>query len=195
MARDPFPLQWPEGWPRSKWPEASKFKVSSFAHVRDRVIRNLQLMRGDRIVITSNLPCRNDGLPYANASEPADHGIAVYWRQARNGEYSEQVIACDRWNRTRDNLHAIELSLEALRGLSRWGTSQIVERAVAGFKALPPTGQEWRAVFPGCHTLDEVKLRFRQLAADAHPDRGGGEVEMQRLNSAYSAAKAELGAP
>lgn len=191
--RDPFPLSWPEGWQRvSNYGRArARFKVSSFAHARDSVLHQVKLLGGSRAVITSNLPTRLDGLPYANSSEPADPAIAVWWVQKGH----EQVMACDRWRTTRDNLHAIELSLDALRGLSRWGSTQIVERAFAGFAALPPAGHDWRAVlgFNGSPvTLDEVKRRFRERAATAHPDQGGSDHEMQRLNAAYAAAKLEL---
>jgi hypothetical protein len=189
--RDPFPLAWPDGWPRTTRPQRARFKVASFAYARDSVVHQIRKLQGSRIVITSNLPVRNDGLPYANATEPADRGIAVWWvRQGR-----EQVMACDRWDRTRDNLHALELSLDALRGLDRWGSTTIVERAFAGFAALPPAGEhDWRAVLGAeLRTLDEVKRRFRELAAIAHPDQGGNPHEMQRLNAAYVAAKQELG--
>jgi hypothetical protein len=196
--RAPYPLQWPEGWPRTRHPAAARFKVSSFAYARDRVLQQVRQLGGTRGVITSNLPTRLDGLPYANASEPADRGIAVYWvEQGR-----ERVMACDRWRSTRDNLHAIELSLDALRGLARWGSSAIVERAFAGFAALPPSGEhDWRVVFgwvgiPRAELcLDDLKHRFRELAAAAHPDRGGDDHQMQRLNAAYAAAKLELEGP
>jgi hypothetical protein len=115
----------------------------------------------------------------------------VWWTKGGR----EQVIACDRWNRTRDNLHSIELSLDALRGLERWGSTEIAARAFAGFAALPPAGHDWRAVlgFNGTAvSLDDVKRRFRELAAVAHPDQGGDDHQMQRLNAAYAAAKQEL---
>lgn len=191
--RAPYPLQWPEGWPRTRHPAAARFKVSSFAYARDRVLRQVRALGGTRGVITSNLPTRNDGLPYANASEPADRGIAVYWVESGR----ERVMACDRWLRTRDNLHAIELSLDALRGLARWGSSAIVERAFAGFAALPPAPEDWRSVLclQGYVTLEAVDLAFRQLAHAAHPDRGGSHEAMQRLNAARAAAKLELEGP
>lgn len=120
-------------------------------------------------------------------SPPIEASRCTGWERGR-----ERVIACDRWDRTRDNLHAIELSLDALRGLSRWGSSAIVEHAFAGFAALPPAGHDWRAIFGELGTLEEVKRRFRELAVAAHPDRGGEPHEMQRLNEAYAAAKLEL---
>lgn len=190
MKRDPYPLHWPDGWPRTGYRAQSKFRVASFARERDSVVRQVRMLGGSEIVITSNLPIRNDGLPYANASEPADPGIAVWWR-ARDG--SERVMACDRWRRYRDNIHAVSLSLAALRGLNRWGSSEIVERAFKGFAALPPAGHDWRAVFPDCRTLDDVKEAFRRAVGVAHPDKhGGNDAEMVRLNAAYAAAKLAL---
>jgi hypothetical protein len=41
--------------------------------------------------------------------------------------------------------------------------------------------------------VDEVKKRYRELASRAHPDIGGSEHEMVRLNQAFAAAKKELG--
>ena len=188
--REPYPLQWPDGWKRSKHPQRSKFKVKSFALCRDQLIREIELLGGRHIVLTTNLPLRLDGLPYANGREPSDNGVAAYWVQGGR----EQVMACDRWNRYRDNMHAIELSVAALRGLGRWGSTSIVKRAFAGFAALPPAGSDWRSVLgmPGDVIIEQVKLRYRDLAARAHPDHGGNPDEMQRLNQAYEAAKREL---
>ena len=187
--RESYPLQWPEGWARSN-ASRSRFKVASFVQVRDRVLSQLRMLGGANRVITSNLPVRLDGLPYAYAAEPADRGVAVYWVEAGR----ERVIACDRWRNVRDNLHAIELSLDALRGLARWGTSSIVERAFAGFAALPPAAPEWRIVFglASAASMEDVDVVYRLLARTAHPDRGGSHEAMQRLNAARAAARAEL---
>ena len=188
IARRSYPLQWPKDWPRIQQPIRARFKVTSFADARDRVLRQIALFRGSNAIITSNLPVRMDGRPYANAAEPADRGIAVYWREGGR----ERVMACDHWDRTHDNLRAIERSLEALRGLSRWGSSAIVDRAFAGFAALPPASHDWRKILGDLHSVEEVKRRYRELAATAHPDRGGSPHEMQRLNVAYESAKQEL---
>jgi hypothetical protein len=42
-------------------------------------------------------------------------------------------------------------------------------------------------------TLDELSSARRRLARSVHPDVGGTEAEMQRLNAAYEAAVAQLG--
>ena len=144
MSRSPYPLQWPEGWKRTvnrqgrgTSPGQAKFE-GQFARDRDSVIRQLK-RRGSNIVITSDLPTRNDGVPYADAFA-RDPGIAVYWVEKGH----ERVIACDRWKTHALNMRAIDLSLEALRGLDRWGASEMVERAFAGFAALPAgSGEEF----------------------------------------------------
>lgn len=195
---EPYPLRWPEGWPRTPayQRQTSKFKVSGFAQARDRLINEVKLLGGRDVVITSNLPTRLDGLPYANASEPADPGIAAYWRQPKGGGWVERSMACDRWRRARDNMHAVELSIAALRGLSRWGSSTIVDRAFAGFAALPPVPEiDWRAeleMSPIAGGMEAVRATYRALAAKHHPDRGGDPEKMSRLNRAWEAAQREL---
>lgn len=203
MPRDPYPLQWPEGWPRSEWPphqrRAPKF-TSAFAQNRDSVLRQLK-RRGSQIAITSDLPTRADGLPYANAT-CADTGIAVWWIE--NG--AERVIACDRWPRIQENLRAIDMSLEALRGLDRWGTSEVVERAFAGFAALPAgapavrtwrevlgIGGDWVAAAPAEVVLAFAKAQYRKLIQEAHPDRGGLPAEAAAIIDAFAQAERELG--
>ena len=39
--------------------------------------------------------------------------------------------------------------------------------------------------FSGCRTLDEVKRRYKELAMQHHPDRGGSTAIMQEINSEY----------
>ena len=42
--------------------------------------------------------------------------------------------------------------------------------------------------FKECHTIEEVKVRYRTLAKIFHPDCGGNNELMQRLNDEYSVA-------
>lgn len=217
--RRPFPLQWPVNWPRTsgirhgrgtlRW--QAKFD-SNFARDRDAVVRQLR-KRGSHIVITSDLPTRADGLPYASANA-SDPGIAVYWVERG----AERVIACDRWKSCALNLRAIDMLLEALRGIDRWGASEMVERAFAGFAALPPgRGEEyvappapraknWREVLgvdraslgTELQLLDRdeqlaiIKMRHRRLIKEAHPDAGGSHELAAEINAALAQAEAEL---
>ncbi len=209
--RESYPLQWPEGWKRTVYRDHPKFQAKSFAQIRDSVIRQLQ-KRGSRIVITSDLPIRNDGLPYANGT-CNDPGVAIWWVE----KGKEMVVACDRWRNINYNLSAIDRTLEALRGIDRWGASTLVDKAFAGFAALPPPGgtstgtdevmppamPNWRQVFDIATNLHDVlsksdllalvKSRYRILISQAHPDRGGNDINQAVvLNAAVEAAEKEL---
>jgi hypothetical protein len=163
---------------------------------RNRALREIKLLGGRNVVISSNLPVRGDGLPYANgrAEDPA---IAVYWQQPGEGGSMERVMACDVWRKIEDNLHAIVLSIGALRDLERWGSSSIVDRAFAGFSALPSVASiDWRCElmidgFPP-RTLEDARRAYREKARFHHPDVGGSVEAMTRLNEAWEAAQKEL---
>lgn len=129
--RSPFPLQWPDGYTRT-----SDFdrRVSRFVTGMSRAVKSL-LAELDRlgaanVIITSNLPTRSSGTPYGSAADP---GIAVWFVL----DDQERVLACDKWLQAAENLQAICLTVEAMRGMDRWGCSDIVVRAFEGFKALP----------------------------------------------------------
>ncbi|MBT2561325.1 J domain-containing protein [Pedobacter sp. ISL-68] len=46
--------------------------------------------------------------------------------------------------------------------------------------------------FKDCKTLDEVKARYKKLALQYHPDKGGDTATMQAINSEYAFASAKL---
>lgn len=201
--RDPFPLSWPEGWTRTKYRTGSRFKADSFAQARRDTIANLKLMRGANIVVTSNVTLNSNGVPDGRGatSRVDDPGVAVWWQQ-KGGV--ERVVACDRWISPGENMRAVVKTLEAMRGLDRWGASQIVERAFAGFTALPAGGEthsepDWWEVLDINPTIFEalngeqllfiVKGNFKKLSAIAHPDRGGTQDQITALTSAYERAE------
>lgn len=188
-----FPLRWPEGVGRTApWKrQRARFDLA-FGRARNGLVHELEMMNARYIVITSDLPIRRDGLPYASSHEPPDTGIAVYF------EFSgkSHCFACDRWDKVADNLRAVAKTIEALRGIERWGSSSMVARAFAGFEALPPNGgtlQSWRDVLGSCATLADARSSYRQRAASVHPDVGGAHEEMVALNQAMAEAEKELG--
>lgn len=197
MGIDAFPLCWPVGWKRTSHYEkkASKFKTS-FAVARDQLFRELKLLgvrvanswEPPRIILSSNVPLRRDGLPLAGQSNPKDPGIAVYFHL----NDKPMVFACDQYSKVEDNLYSITLTIEALRGIKRWGASDMMERSFTGFAALPPPPpprpkREWWVVlqFIGPHTTAErIQDQYRKLALQYHPDRGGDPKDMADLNAA-----------
>ena len=184
-----YPLAWPAGQPRTKRPESSRFDMS-FSHARDELMEELRLMGARYPVLSSNIELRRDGLPYANRPEPTDKGVAVYfqWRG------KQMTFACDRWDRTRDNIRAIGKTISSVRGIARWGASDMMERAFSAFEALPAPGQ---AVTRSCwdilgisETNDASKIAkaFRKQLLTAHPDQGGTREEFDSLQAAKNEA-------
>lgn len=196
MDIEAFPLQWPVTWPRTNDESRSeaRYKVGYSVSI-SALGAGLRLMGATDIVISSNVPVRKDGLPYADFARRRidDPGVAVYFQR----EGMPQVIACDVWDRVHHNIRAIGLTVEGLRAIQRAGASELLKRAFTGFKALPPVGGtvQWRDVL-GCgqvSTYAEVKALYRKLASEQHPDAGGDVDHMSKINEAWERAKAELG--
>jgi hypothetical protein len=186
-----FPLCWPAAWPRAKRRERARFDTS-FAKARDALFDELRIMGASAIILSGNLELRRDGLPYANQPEPSDPGIAVYFQW----KGKPMTFACDRWDRARDNVQAIRKTIEAIRGIERWGASDMMERAFTAFEALPAPGQGvslscWAIldIEPGSSAI-EIDRAYRRKAREAHPDSGGSREEWDRLQAAYEQAKA-----
>lgn len=191
-----YPLHWPDGQKRRRRRLRAQFEAR-FSSARDHLINELKLLGARWVVLSTNVPVRQDGLPYAGMRQPEDPAVAVYF----DYDKEQHVFACDKWDKVQDNIRALGKTIEALRGIARWGSTDMMKRAVNAFKALPPSGDDWRAVLgvpknaPNGTSLEFVKLRYRGLAADAHPDHGGNPHEMARINQAWEAAQKELGEP
>ena len=155
------------------------------AVARDNLLAELNRMGCDdwNLILSTNVALRRDGLPCANQKEPEDPGVAIYFKI--NGE--DKCFPCDRWDRVADNIHAIGLSIAALRGLDRWGAKHMVEAAFRGFKALPAGPQWWQTLgLPNDQAnVDEIKRAFKRRAQSAHPDQGGDHEQMITLQEAY----------
>jgi DnaJ domain len=141
-------------------------------------------IRPGAFVISSNIELRGDGLPRSSSRAPEDSGVAVYW--TRKGK--QQVMAIDIYDRVQDNMAAIAASLSALRAIERHGGAQILERAFAGFDALPnPNRFDCWAVLglkPGADA-EAINSAFRRLAREHHPDTENGNTDQfQRLERA-----------
>ena len=132
-----FPLHWPEGWKRC--PSYARGHLqgrTGFGVARDRLLRELRLLGAQHVVLSSNIPLRRDGLPYADFRRPDDPGVAVYFLYRKR----QMCFACDRYYMTEDNVRTIALTIEAMGGIERWGASDMIERAFNGFQASAGTG-------------------------------------------------------
>ena len=192
-----YPLEWPDGWPRVRYHSSARYQTE-FGKARDDLIDELRRFNATHVVISSNVPTRNDGLPYASAGSRRyqDPGVAVYFTIKGN----QQVIACDHWDHVKDNIRACGLTVAAMRMIERAGATEIIERAFSGFKALPPAnGQtttvswwEFFGVDPKATTLTDVDAIYRTRARKAHPDAGGTEEAIKELNQARDNARTAL---
>ncbi len=183
-----YPLDWPPQWPREQHPQSSAFKTG-LVTARDGLTRQLELLGATSVVISSNAELTRDGNIAARQRRIDDTGVAAYF--VLDGE--ERCIPCDKWIRLEDNLRALELTVEAMRGLERWGAREIVRRAFSGFAALPASGSgsgwwDVLGLYPEA-TVPEIESAYRLRARQYHPDVGGSPDEFTRLTEAYRQAK------
>jgi hypothetical protein len=185
------PLDWPEGYPRTKERKPSRFRVS-FSQALDGVRKELQRMHALNILVSTNLDVARDGWPDPRSRlRNEDPGVAVYWNYA--GKL--HVIACDAWERVEDNLHSVALTIAADRGKERWGCSAVFERAMTAYVALPPPPRmkDWWEVL-GCTKeadIEDVEDLYKIKLKRFHPDAGGSHERMAELNRAIDEARKE----
>lgn len=202
-----YPLNWPEGWTRTvaHKRERARYKVTG-ERAAQGLFDELSRMGAARsaVVLSTNIVLRNDGMPYAKQPRymTEDPGAAVYWSTRA---FKDRVIACDKWDDVYANIHALELSIAAMRAIDRAGASQVMERAFSAFGALPPSSSSgpvarpWWEVFGIKQELLEaydagmLEARYRDLARKAHPDSGGSDAAMTELNRAREEMRRHFG--
>lgn len=201
------PLCWPPGWRRTRNRAPAKFRAGVGGYVGQegarqykaakrldvgdgvaRVLRELKAMGVSswNVIISSDLKLRNDGLPYATqATQHLDPGAAVYWKDSKG---NRRCMAIDRYDRIADNLAAIAATIDAMRAIERHGGAEILDRAFTGFVAIAaPEAQNLPHQVLGVEehaTRDEIEYAYRRLAQQMHPDKGGSDTGMARINKA-----------
>lgn len=194
-----YPLAWPRHRPRTPHGQRRDAAFRSADHrtgskpvslpdARDRLQRELDLLRANYVVLSTNLELRLNGQPRADRVQPADPGVACYFRL----KGKPIVLACDRWNAVAANIAAIAEHVGALRGMDRWGVGS-VEQAFEGFAALPdPITNDWRALLGEPPTLAAAEAAYRERMKAAHPDIGGSHAQAAALNAAIAEARKVL---
>lgn len=188
------PLHWPEGYPRTTNPKRAKFDDWTINQVRKELEREVKLFGGTDLIISSNLELNQDGTPRSKQRQPTDVGVAIYFD--RDGV--SYAMPEDLYNTVQDNLRALVLTLDSLRGIERHGGVHLVERAFKGFRALNnPDALKWHEalVVPSTSNWNEVKHAYRILAAKYHPDNPdtGDAEQFIVVNAAYDEAKKVFG--
>jgi hypothetical protein len=156
----------------------SAFGQRTIAVAVDGLVRELELLRCESAVISRNSVLRG---------VPLDPGIAVYFRL----KGAERVLACDKWRSMEENAWAIAKHVEAIRGQQRWGVGS-VDQAFAGYTAIPEStgGEAWFQTLGVDRNASEEAIRaaWREKAKVYHPDAGGSNQAMARINAALEVA-------
>lgn len=180
--RDTYPLRWPTGWPRATTRKSALFKVTLEKAVSEAVAE-LGRMGAKDVVLSSNMRV---GLIRSSETELKDPGVALYWTSKKG---LPMVMACDCWRRLRDNVRSIGLTLESIRAIERNGASQILDRIFTGFAALPEAPNCWGVLGIGRGAArSAIEARFRELAKEGHPDKGGDPRRFAEITQAYHEA-------
>lgn len=192
-----YPLQWPEGWPSTPAHHRKRncaFKTT-FDKARRELFDELRRMDAKSIILSTNIPLRQDGMPYADYARRIipNPGVAIYFTLRGR----QMTMARDCYDTIHDNLRSLGLAIEHLRGLERHGGSHMMERAFTGFVALAaPTGKrDWRTVLEFSEgDIKTAEAQFRQLAKRHHPDVPGGSAEsFAEISNAIEEARREIG--
>lgn len=142
---------------------------------------------------------RNDGLPRADAPTYGP-GVVLSFTHPSAGAL---MYPCDRYDDWRDNLHALALSLEALRAVDRYGVTKNAEQ-YRGWKALPastdgPMDREEAARVIASESgrtgqaaailaREDLRARaIRDALKATHPDAGGNVDAFHRVQRARMA--------
>lgn len=196
MSVSAYPLQWPDGWPRTPWHKrvdgrrrwSSKGKPWTFDAARRDLALEIERLGAKNVVLSTNYELRIDGMPRAGQRSPDDIGIAVYFTYKNR----QVAMARDAFDRAEENIRSLTLALRAMRAIEEHGGSLMMDRAFEGFMALPEPGkaasQQWRNVL-GFGPLEfvseiDVQTRYRRLAKE----RAGVELALRELNVARDEA-------
>ncbi len=193
--RSSYPLHWPQGWERHKGTrKQSGFASRTLAQAREELLAELRRWGAHSVTLSTNVPTMANGLPRSGLAQPADPGVAVYFR--RKGE--DYALACDRWRRIEENLFAMAKHIDAVRAQERYGVGTD-KQALQGYKACLPAQstipRDWWEVLgvSAEATRDEIRKAYEDRALVNHPDQGGpGGVEFIELLFAYRAANVQL---
>lgn len=210
MARLEFQFRPLEGFPKPATPDDQRKSRHTFKAQFPQTLRWLayelnQVGAINPVFISTGhaeKEVRIDGLPRTDVRPPKFPGVVIEFQ----GKLGRLQFACDTYEAWEKNLHAIALTTERLRDVSRYGATS-GEQQYAGFKALPPIGQSSAA--PNFASVDEAakwlavqgdsgiawpplirdrelwKSIYKALAKRFHPDSGKlKDLEWSKLQAA-----------
>lgn len=213
-----YPLQWPVGWKRTdpsqrdfgrfgkmrqstggSWKSREELTIAQAARRLQQELERMAVSP-DTIILSTDLRLNLDGTVRSAQAQPRDPGAAVYWTDSFSGK--QRCMAIDIYTKVEQNIAALAATIEAMRAIERHGGAAILDRAFTGFTALPAPivagmKRPWREVLeffdsPRDLNSEDVQARYRRLAAQHHPDRGGSDAKMAELNAARDEALKEV---
>lgn len=169
-------------------------------HKMDELERELSLLKATDIVIESGhdrMQIRNDGWPRGGSS-PAHQDVRLYFK-CKHGTLRYE---CNRFDKWEDNLRAIGLWLQRQRlAIEEWGIGSGGE-AYRGFAALPQATStaEWADPDAALRWLRDIggtascdlREAYQSAARKAHPDAGGSNELMAKVNRAKEFIEARV---
>lgn len=176
-----FPIQWPKGQSRAKRRVDSQFRVKA-SKAYDEMMDELHRFKASGIVISSNIPLRQDGTPYRDGLTDLfdDPGVAVYFTKNKR----QICLPCDTYRRPWENCRAISKAIEALRSMERHGAHQILNQAFSGFTALPAPSAVAPDICSWWSVLGVTSDASREQIHDAYKakcrENGGASVELNQ---------------
>lgn len=189
-----YPLVWPEGYNRSDRRIDSRFaRGLTVSMATNNLEVELNLLKAKDPILSTNVPQKLGGGPRSGIN-PDDPGVAVYFKR----KDKNVVLACDKYKRVQDNIHAIERTIMSLRQIDRDGVSDFLERAFTGFTAIAenagPSNAAWWVILEvseNC-TLEEAEKAWKKQCMEYHPDKGNDSGFIYAVNAAWDRAKKEI---
>lgn len=186
-----WPLYWPMGFKRTKPGSRIRSQFKQTMDGSQKFLRKeLDRLGAGRLIVSTNIPVRKDGMLYSDwmSRKIDDPGVAIYF--SLSGQ--DVSMCCDQYLHIWENVYALGKSIEALRAIERYGTSEFITRAFTGFKELPP--QDFAKPWWEILEIDKnapayaVRSAYLEKAKRAHPDAGGTHEEFIRIQEAYNQA-------
>lgn len=189
-----YPLTWPEGYKRTQYRKDSRFARSlTIASAADELEKELFLLDIKDPILSTNVPLKLAGGPRSRINVD-DPGAAIYFKRKEKNV----VLACDRYRRVQDNIHAIARTVNSLRQIDRDGVSDFLERAFTGFTAIAenagPSNAAWWIILEvseNC-TMEEAEKAWKKQCIEYHPDKGNDTGFIYAINEAWDRAKKEI---
>ncbi len=153
------------------------------AEIIARLQRQVELLGGRWLVVSSDLELRRDGQPHLGRAEPPDPGICIYFEMGGK----PYAMACDHFDTLSQNAAAIANHIDATRRIERYGVATASE-ALQAFQALPAPKRPHEILGVEAQASPaEVQRAWKALIADNHPDRTGSHHAAAEINAARDA--------